>query len=236
MSLPTHIPEPQSQWAFVFLLLSFSPIAIATQFRTAISRIVGKFHPDLYVLILSGVVVGDGSVMGWISLREALSRNVMLGIVAGMGAGFACICSERLLLRAWRHFQIPSVPALGYALPRVVFRNRPSTTEFTLLDLILIATLEECIYRHYLALLLGKFIPGVLVAGVVTSVAYGLMHEYFGRANVFAKTVTGGILFAIRWTSGSLLVTILGHVLLNVAAHLSNRYGFTSQRLKAQTP
>lgn len=86
-------------------------------------------------------------------------------------------------------------------------------------DLLLIAVLEECIYRQTLLALLAPLAGGIVPAALASAVCFGLIHSYFGLAGVLSKWLLGAILSAAVLAGSGLLTVILAHCILNAFAY-----------------
>jgi membrane protease YdiL (CAAX protease family) len=77
---------------------------------------------------------------------------------------------------------------------------------------------EEWLYRGFflavVAALAGGLPTGVLV--VVAALAFGLAHAYQGRAGVLTTGLLGGVMAALYLETGSLLLPVLLHALIDL--------------------
>jgi membrane protease YdiL (CAAX protease family) len=77
---------------------------------------------------------------------------------------------------------------------------------------------EEWLYRGFFLALVAAVVPGlpgpVLVA--VAALAFGLAHAYQGLAGVVTTGVLGGVLAAVYLSSGSLLLPVLLHAVIDL--------------------
>jgi sarcosine oxidase len=85
---------------------------------------------------------------------------------------------------------------------------------------------EEFLYRGYMIWYLAHWMPMLAAAGV-SSVIFGLGHAYQGRRGVLTTGLFGALLAAVYMLSGSLLIPIVLHGLLD--AH-SGHLGFRAIR------
>lgn len=74
---------------------------------------------------------------------------------------------------------------------------------------------EELVFRAYLLWLLPLFVPTGW-AVVLASLLFGFQHAYQGLAGVVRTGLLGGVLCGIYLASGSLLLPILAHVLIDL--------------------
>ena len=117
-----------------------------------------------------------------------------------------------------------SPPAHGrHAQPagRSILALLPRTDEerrlFTLVG-ITAGLCEEWLYRGFFLAVVSAVAGGApsFVLVVVAAVAFGLAHAYQGRAGVIATGVLGGLMAALYLDTGSLLLPVLLHVLIDL--------------------
>ncbi|TQN43391.1 CAAX prenyl protease-like protein [Blastococcus colisei] len=111
-----------------------------------------------------------------------------------------------------RHAEPPGAATLAL-LPRTAGERRL----FTLVG-VTAGVCEEWLYRGFflavVAALAGGLPTGVLV--VVAGVAFGLAHAYQGRVGVVTTGVLGGVMAAVYLQTGSLLLPVLLHALIDL--------------------
>jgi len=111
-----------------------------------------------------------------------------------------------------RHAE-PSGAATLALLPRTAAERRL----FTLVG-VTAGVCEEWLYRGFflavVAALAGGPPTGVLV--LVAAVAFGLAHAYQGRAGIVTTGVLGGVMAAVYLDTGSLLLPVVLHVLIDL--------------------
>lgn len=81
---------------------------------------------------------------------------------------------------------------------------------------------EEVIWRGLLLALLVAFVPGLpaYAQALVLAVAFGWAHLYQGVRGMLGTAILGGVLTALYLTTGSLLLPVIVHVLIDLAAML----------------
>ncbi len=83
---------------------------------------------------------------------------------------------------------------------------------------------EEILYRGFLIAYLSGYMP-MLGAVLVSTLIFGIAHSYQGRAGILRTSVVGLVLATMYVTSGSLLLPIIAHILVDVfggrAIHLA---------------
>jgi membrane protease YdiL (CAAX protease family) len=77
---------------------------------------------------------------------------------------------------------------------------------------------EELMFRLVLPLLLAGLLHHVLLAFVIATIAFGLMHLYQGVAGVLATTLLGAVFVCLYLWTGSLWITMATHAGLDVFA------------------
>jgi membrane protease YdiL (CAAX protease family) len=111
-----------------------------------------------------------------------------------------------------RHAESPAHATLAL-LPRTPGERRL----FTVVG-ITAGVCEEWLYRGFflavVAAVAGGPSTGVLVA--VAAVAFGLAHAYQGRVGILSTGVLGGVMAALYLETGSLLLPVLLHVLIDL--------------------
>jgi uncharacterized protein len=111
-----------------------------------------------------------------------------------------------------RHAE-PSGAATLALLPRTVAERRL----FTLVG-VTAGVCEEWLYRGFflavVAALAGGLPTGVLV--LVAAVAFGLAHAYQGRVGIVTTGVLGGVMAAVYLDTGSLLLPVVLHALIDL--------------------
>jgi uncharacterized protein len=111
-----------------------------------------------------------------------------------------------------RHSEPPGHATLAL-LPRTMSERRL----FTLVG-VTAGVCEEWLYRGFflavVAALAGGLPTGVLVA--VAAVAFGLAHAYQGRVGIVTTGVLGGVMAAVYLDTGSLLLPVVLHALIDL--------------------
>ena len=86
---------------------------------------------------------------------------------------------------------------------------------------------EEVLYRGFLIAYLAGFMP-TIGAVLVSTLIFGLAHSYQGRAGVLRTTIVGLVLASMYVLSGSLLLPILAHILVDVFGGRAIYYAYNS--------
>jgi membrane protease YdiL (CAAX protease family) len=111
-----------------------------------------------------------------------------------------------------RHSEPPGSATLAL-LPRTAAERRL----FTLVG-VTAGVCEEWLYRGFFLAVVSALAggPGDGVLVVVAAVAFGLAHAYQGRAGIVTTGVLGGVMAALYLGTGSLLLPVLLHVLIDL--------------------
>jgi membrane protease YdiL (CAAX protease family) len=77
---------------------------------------------------------------------------------------------------------------------------------------------EEWLYRGFLLAVVGALAPGLptAVLVLVAAVAFGLAHSYQGLAGTVTTGVLGGVLAGVYLATGSLLLPVLLHAVIDL--------------------
>lgn len=179
----------------------------------ALKQVAGFALPALMALLL----IGRGEVLvamppefflpGWTDDASGMLPTLAAGIAVGTLIG--------ALLARWQWRRTgrrgPVLGEIGWINPR----NRRELRWTTLLS-VLAGVSEELFFRLSLPLL-GMLATGNLWAGqAIGLIAFGAAHRYQGPAGIAATTVLGAIFAALYLASGSLWLTILAHILVDL--------------------
>jgi membrane protease YdiL (CAAX protease family) len=130
----------------------------------------------------------------------------LLGAMA-MGTGLGALAARRL-------GRTPRSVALG-DIEALLPRNRAESFHVALLSANA-GLSEELFFRLLLPLLLTLITGNAAFAFLVAALAFGLVHAYQGWAGVAATTVLGLALTALYLATGSLLLAIAVHAVLDL--------------------
>jgi len=169
------------------------------------------------LLLLAGFAVAPllQELTTWPGVRElrglvANNGGLVLGAVIGVALGFAVLTTVGI--RAARsEQQVPMVGDIAAMLPR----NRQELRLGALLS-VNAGVVEETLFRLAIpAAIYGA--SGSAVAAVVASVVlFGSLHAYQGAAGIIASTVVGALMVLLYAVSGTIVVPIVVHVLLDL--------------------
>ncbi|MHC5797332.1 CPBP family intramembrane glutamic endopeptidase [Lacisediminihabitans sp. FW035] len=136
------------------------------------------------------------------------------GLVPGLATGFAVALvggTIAAVALARRAESVPTIGDIGALLPR----NRPELVLGALLS-VNAGVVEELLFRLAVpALVFGA--TGSASAAVIGSVLlFGALHFYQGWPGIVGATVIGALLMALYLASGSILVAIVAHALIDL--------------------
>lgn len=182
------------------------------------------------VLTLPGVGLGDIG-FSWPDLSGAslfgiTDGSVVTSTVAGMITGMTLAVVAMVVVsrvRARRGSRKPAAPPepprgqMAAILPMLP-RTRTGRRGWAMLSLSAGVT-EEITYRGLLLLTLAVLLPGStseLALVVVAAVLFGIAHWYQGWAGIVGTGLIGGILAALYLATGSLLLPMVLHTLIDL--------------------
>lgn len=150
----------------------------------------------------------------------ALGGLIVGAVIAAIGGALISALARRRTPASGRRpaFGARRNPALAPMLPRT-----PSERWGWAALSITAGVTEEVIWRGFGLALLFALLPGVhpAVPIVLAAAAFGWAHFYQGFTGMLVTGVLGGILALLFWISGSLLLPIVLHALLDLAPALA---------------
>lgn len=75
---------------------------------------------------------------------------------------------------------------------------------------------EELFFRLVLPLVLVALLGNALLAFVITTLVFGLMHTYQGIAGVIATTIVGAVMGAIYLATGNIWIVVILHAAIDL--------------------
>ncbi len=214
MPIPIHIPDdPNAAYLTALLLLgSTAPLVIATRL-VAIARISSiRLTVPLYVGLVAGIAVTTVA-LDPAAFVAAWSAHPAISLALGIGGIPVARALDRAIVDAVRR---------NTWRPRRPVRLRPGAPLAAVLEsgtalAVLGGWLEEVVYRFVLLGVLTA-ISGGVVAVVVTTVSYALIHSGFGWSQVAAKLALGSFFLLLLAVSGGLLAPCVAHAGFNALA------------------
>lgn len=169
------------------------------------------------------VAVSPGGVgLGRLGLnlpRLGGSDAWLFGIGLGAAVGIAVVVVVSTIA-IWRLDR--PIPVVGGDRVRVMVPTRPVERVWFLGLSLAAGVCEELLYRGLLLALLAALLPGLPAIGVVLlgAVAFGLAHAYQGPVGIVVTGVLGALLGSIYLLTGSLLLVMLVHALIDARVGL----------------
>jgi len=165
----------------------------------------GSFAPVLLDEIRSWGWVA--SILSILSVSPAVTAGVLIGVaVAVVALTIAGVIAVRK-----EGEEVVSIGDVQAILPR----NRQELVLGGLLS-INAGVVEELLFRLALPALLFATTGNAAVAVVASLLLFGLMHSYQGVSGVIVTAIVGAIFMAIYVLSGSILIAIVAHALLDL--------------------
>jgi len=139
----------------------------------------------------------------------AFGPELLGGIVAGVST--SVVIAVILAQRNTRRAAAPTLGDVAALLPR-----NGAETGWTALMAVNAGISEEVFFRLLLPLLLVLVVGNALLAFAVAGIVFGLAHVYQGWVGVLATSVLGLVLTGLYLVTGSLLASIVVHVLIDL--------------------
>ncbi|QYH36854.1 CPBP family intramembrane glutamic endopeptidase [Salinibacterium sp. M195] len=172
----------------------------------------------LVVLLASGrlaaPLLADVRAWPWVSwLLTVLTAkpSVTSGVIVGLIIGIIALTIAGVIAVRKEGDEVVSIGDIHAILPR----NRQELVLGGLLS-INAGIVEELLFRLALPALLFATTGNAIVAVVGSLLLFGLMHSYQGVSGIVATTVIGAVLMAFYVLSGSILVAIVAHAVLDL--------------------
>lgn len=211
---------------FLLLIALVQPVHGALAYRRYVARIKAGQAPNrarLYCgsMALEWIALAVLAVTWWVLERPVAD----LGVVAPGGAGFwiglAIVAILTVFLyRSWQSVgqmteeekekQRVLLGHLVHFLPRTSLEFR----YFVALS-ITAGIVEELIYRGFLLWYLSLYVP-MWVAVLLSSLIFGIGHNYQGLGGVIKITLAGTAFAALYIGSGSIWLPIVAHILVDI--------------------
>lgn len=149
--------------------------------------------------------------VSWLISALAARPFVTAGVVAGMIIGVVVLTVIGVVAVRKEGDEIISVGDIQSILPR----NRQELMLGGLLS-INAGIVEELLFRLSLPALLFATTGNAIVAIVGSLLLFGIMHSYQGVTGIVITTVIGALFMALYVLSGSILVAIIAHAVLDL--------------------
>ncbi len=150
-----------------------------------------------------------------------------IGLVPGSGAlvwagyGLAIVVCALIVQQAWSIFRSPEKrAAMRDEFGSVSFLMPQTPKELRTFYGVSISAgiCEEIMYRGFMIAYLMAFGMPFWVAGLVSSVAFGLAHAYQGPTGIVKTATVGGMMALLYGLTGSLWAPIVAHAVMDLAA------------------
>ena len=178
--------------------------------------VFGGLSLVLLVLVWQFIPLVENDVNGWDWVRSTRSWYESLGWLSTaltVLLAFIIFVLPVLLLFAARN-QADEIASIG-DIQAMIPRNRREVRLGALLSLNA-GVFEELLFRLALpALLYGAF-GNALIACVISVMVFGALHAYQGLVGIIGTMLVGSFLLVLYLATGSILVAILVHVLIDL--------------------
>ena len=165
----------------------------------------GRFAAPLLVEVQAWTWVS------WLLAVLAARPAVTAGVVIGMIVGVVVLTVIGVIAVRKEGDEIISVGDIQSILPR----NRQELVLGGLLS-INAGVVEELLFRLALPALLFATTGNAVISVVGSVLLFGVMHSYQGVAGIVITTVIGALFMALYVLSGSILVAIIAHAVLDL--------------------
>ncbi len=173
--------------------------------------------------ILAGVVVAGmwrlGVPPAWIGLRLPDVGPVTVGAVAAVLA-LAWLAWDWRLRRAVREPARRARFLARFARIRMMLPATDEMFRWWIAVSITAGVCEETLYRGFMGFYLHQWMP-MWAAALVGSALFGAAHLYQGARGAARTAVVGALLWAVYMVTGSLLLPMLLHALIDVRSGLA---------------
>jgi len=134
-------------------------------------------------------------------------------VVGGLGLILSGLLLAGLRRRVDRGRELRATAGVAALLPRTAAERRAFTAVALTAGIC-----EETLYRGVLLGITSSLLPGLSPGrlALVSALAFGLAHTYQGVAGMLSTAILGGCLAVLYLGSGSLLLPILYHVLVDL--------------------
>lgn len=149
--------------------------------------------------------------VSWVLTTVNDNSGLTSGVLIGMAVGIIGLTVFGILAVRKEADEIISVGDIQAILPR----NRQELVLGGLLS-INAGVVEELLFRLAVPALLFATTGNAVVAVVGSLLLFGIMHSYQGIAGIVITTILGAVFMALYVLSGSILVPIIAHAILDL--------------------
>ena len=190
-------------------------LAGQTELRMKLYRtIIGQEWVMAIVLLGLWFTLGrDGNTLGLVPQR---------GTLVWVGYGLAAAVCALIVLQAWSVMRSPEkqaamldeIGSLSFLLPQTLQERRTFDAVSVTAGIC-----EEIVYRGFMiAYLMALFAAPFWIAGLVSSVIFGLAHSYQGPAGIPRTAAVGGAMALLYGLTGSLWAPMVAHAVIDIAS------------------
>jgi membrane protease YdiL (CAAX protease family) len=157
--------------------------------------------------------VADVNSWRWVTdARRTFDDSGAFALGLAVGIPVAVVTLSVLgIVVARRETEVPAIGNIQALLPR----NRAELPYGAALS-INAGVVEELLFRLALPALIFGFSGSAVAAIVVSLIVFGMLHVYQGVWGVLGSMILGAILMAIYLASGSILLAIVAHALIDL--------------------
>ncbi|MBH0131165.1 CPBP family intramembrane glutamic endopeptidase [Salinibacterium sp. NK8237] len=172
----------------------------------------------LVTLVASGAfaapLLTDVQTWPWVAWLLTLFEDhpsVTVGVLIGAAVGIVALTVVGVIAVRDQDDEVMSLGDVQAILPR----NRQELVIGGLLS-INAGVVEELLFRLALPALLYATTGNAIIAVVVSLLIFGLMHSYQGITGIVVTTIIGAIFMAVYVLTGSILIAIIAHAVLDL--------------------
>ena len=221
MPIPIRIPDqPDAIYLAVLLTLAAAvSLVIATRAITIAHADPVKFTVPTYVGLMA-TIAAAGAFFDPEAMRAAVTNNLVLGTILGLAGVPAAWAIDRTIVQRLGRARASARPVLRTAAGSPTAPTSPLASILWAGAPLTIAggALEELTYRYLVIGLVAGATSSVLLAAIVATISYGLIHAGFGWTQVLAKAALGVLFLALLVLGGGLVAPMLAHAGFNALA------------------
>ncbi len=221
-------PQLIDHIAFVILAVVF-PIWGFFETRKRIAGIQAgrtELRMGLYrKIIVEQWLIAIVLLVGWFALGRAAAAIGLVargGAVAWIGYGLSALAAATLLIQLRSYLRSPEQLASMRETFRKVMCILPHTrSELRAFDVVSLTAgiCEEIIFRGYLiAYLMAVLTTPFWIAAILSSLVFGLSHNYQGPSGILRTAAVGGVLALFYGLTGSLWAPMVVHAVMDITS------------------
>jgi hypothetical protein len=223
MRIHTLIPEAASYGIAILVLYGLGCFALAAQVHERWLSGTSAGFLQVHAAVATVIVLWGVMVLDPMPVLGNSVGMLLLAFPVGLAVGIVARLADRAILRRltrWQLIRRPS-PRSGNMSHRPQVSNLPTSerrAEFKVAWLVVVAVLEELIYRGFLVRTAFLLPAPLLVAGAIVGIVliFALAHLQFGWEHVMAKLPLSALAMGTVLFLGSVLPAVVAHALFNV--------------------